>query len=186
MAKLVTGTYANALFETGTEMQTLDTLYEEVSTVREILNDNPDFSRLMNHPKILKEEKERIVEEVFKGRVSDELTGFLKLIVSNKRYAQLMPILEHFVLMVKEYKKIGIAYVVTPMELSESQKEAVRKKLLDTTDYETMEMNYKIDESLIGGMIIRIGDKVVDSSIKTKLEGLKRELGNIQLSKAKV
>ena len=185
MAKLVSTTYADALFETGIEDGTLDTLYEEVRSVQEILKENPDFYRLMNHPKILREDKEQIIESVFKGRLSDVLTGFLKLIVTNKRYADIDGILDYFTLRVKEYRKIGIAYVTTPLELSDSQKEAVRNKLLDTTDYVTMEMNYSIDESLIGGMVIRIGDRVVDSSIRTKLEGLKRDLMGIQLGSAR-
>ncbi len=184
MAKLVSTTYADALFETGIEENTLDNLYDEALSVQQILKDNPDFSRLMNHPKILKEEKEQIMESVFKGRLSDEFTGFLRLIVANKRYADIDSILEYFVLKVKEHKKIGIAYVTTPLELTESQKEAVKKKLLDTTEYVSMEMNYSIDESLIGGMVIRIGDRVVDSSIRTKLEGLKKKLNDIQLKAA--
>lgn len=184
MAKLVSTTYADALFETGIEENTLDNLYDEALSVQQILKDNPDFSRLMNHPKILKEDKEQIMESVFKGRLSDEFTGFLRLIVANKRYADIDSILEYFVLKVKEHKKIGIAYVTTPLELTAAQKEAVSKKLLDTTDYVSMEMNYMIDESLIGGMVIRIGDKVVDSSIRTKLEGLKKELSEIQLKAA--
>ena len=184
MAKLAAATYAEALFETGIENGTLDVLFDEVRTVQQILGENPDFSRLMNHPKILKEEKEQIIESVFKGRVSDEFTGFLKLIVTNKRYAEIDQILDGFVLKVKEHKKIGIAYVTTPIELSESQKQAVKSKLLDTTDYVSMEMNYLIDKSLIGGMVIRIGDRVVDSSIRTKLEGIQKELKSIQLKRA--
>ena len=186
MAKLVSTTYADALFETGIEENTLDELYNEALSVKQILEENPDFSRLMNHPKILKEDKEEIMESVFKGRLSDEFTGFLKIIVANKRYSEIDSILDYFILRVKEHNKIGIAYVTTPLELTDAQKETVKKKLLDTTDYVSMEMNYKLDESLIGGMIIRIGDKVVDSSIRTKLEGLERDLKSIRLDKAVV
>ena len=181
MAKLVSKTYAEALFETGIEQNSLESLFEEVKTLQEILKDNPDFEKLMNHPKILKEEKEEIMESVFKGRLSDELTGFLKIIIQNKRYAQIDSILEYFVLKVKEYKHIGVAYVSTPLELSAEQKEAVEKRLLETTDFVSMEISYEIDKSLIGGMVIRIGDRVVDSSIKTKLSKLERELKSIQL-----
>lgn len=184
MAKLVSSTYARALFETGTESGTLDTLYEEALAVSALLKENPDFSRLMNHPKILREEKEQIMESVFKGRLSDEFTGFLKIIVANKRYADIDSIISDFILKVKDYKKIGVAYVSTPIELSESQKEAVKDKLLATTGYASMEINYSIDESLIGGMVIRIGDRVVDSSIRTKLEELRKELSGIHLSSA--
>jgi F-type H+-transporting ATPase subunit delta len=181
MAKLVSSTYSEALFETGIEDGTLENLYEEAGVVLKVLEENPDFSRLMNHPKILREEKEHIVESVFKGRLSDEFTGFLKIIVANRRYGDIDSIIADFIRKVKEYKKIGVAYVSTPIELSEAQKKAVKQKLLDTTGYVSMEMDYSIDESLIGGMVIRIGDRVVDSSIKTKLEELKKELSSIQL-----
>lgn len=184
MAKLVSSTYSQALFETGIEDGTLDNLYEEAGVVLRVLSENPDFSRLMNHPKIMREEKEQIVESVFRGRLSDEFTGFLKIIVTNRRYGEIDAIIADFVRKVKEYKKIGVAYVVTPLELSEDQKKAVKQKLLDTTGYVSMEMNYDIDESLIGGMVIRIGDRVVDSSIKSKLAELKKELSSIQLSSA--
>ena len=181
MAKLASSTYSEALFETGTESGTLDTLYEEADTLKQILKENPDFSRLMNHPKILREEKEEIIESVFKGRLSDEFTGFLRIIVANRRYNEIDSIIEQFILKVKEYKKIGVAYVTTPLELSDEQKDAVKSRLLETTDYSSMEINYAIDESLIGGMVIRIGDRVVDSSIKNKLDSLTRELISIQL-----
>ena len=75
-----------------------------------------------------------------------------------------------------------MAYVSTPLELSEANKDAVLKKLLETTDYVEFEMHYNVDPALIGGMVIRIGDRVVDSSIKTKLEDLSKKLKNVQLA----
>jgi F-type H+-transporting ATPase subunit delta len=67
------------------------------------------------------------------------------------------------------------------MELTDAQKKAVEKKLLATTKYVQFEMHYDVDADLIGGMVIRIGDRVVDSSIKAKLYNLTRELSQIQL-----
>ncbi len=77
-------------------------------------------------------------------------------------------ILEYFRKRVLEYKKIGIAYVSTAKPLTDEQKKAVAGKLLETTGYVDFQMHYSVDESLIGGMVIRIGDRVVDSSIKHK------------------
>ena len=67
------------------------------------------------------------------------------------------------------------------MESREDQKAAVEKRLLATTKYVKFEMHYDVDAALIGGMVIRIGDRVVDSSVKTKLYDLTRELSKIQL-----
>lgn len=83
---------------------------------------------------------------------------------------------------VKEYKKIGVVYVTTAVQLTQSQKDDVEKRLLETTSYTKFEMNYTVDAGLIGGMVIRIGDRVVDSSIKSKLDAMSRELLKIQLA----
>ncbi|HOO27081.1 MAG TPA: ATP synthase F1 subunit delta [Lachnospiraceae bacterium] len=183
MAKLVSNTYGDALFDLSLEETSMDELFSEVLELKEILKENPDFFKLMCHPKIEKNEKEAIMESVFKGRLSDELTGFLKIIINNSRYAEIYSILDYFIARVKEYKKIGIAYVTTPLPLDAEQKTAVEKKLLGTTIYEKMEVNYLIDRSIIGGMVIRIGDRVVDSSVKTKLNTLANELQKIQLAR---
>ena len=90
-------------------------------------------------------------------------------------------IFRFFLDLVKEYKNIGVAYVTTAVELKDAQKEDLKKRLLETTKYETFEMHYQTDASLIGGMVIRIGDRVVDSSIKSKLEEMSRNLMKIQL-----
>ena len=84
--------------------------------------------------------------------------------------------------LIKEHKKIGVVYVSSAVELKEFQKKALTDKLISITSYETMEMNYSVDASLIAGMIIRIGDRVVDSSIKNQLSDLKSDLLKIQLA----
>ncbi len=183
MAKLVSKTYGDALFELALEQNTIDVLFEETKVLKDLLKENPEFTKLMNHPKIVKEEKEAVMETVFQGRVSDEMTGFLRIIIVNDRYAQLEPTLDYFIAKVKEYKKIGIAYVTTPLPLDEIQKKNIEDKLLETTSYETMEMNFQIDKAIIGGMIIRIGDRVVDSSVRTKLYELAKTLQRIQLAR---
>ena len=182
MAKLISKTYGEALFELAVEENKVDVFADEISAILDILNQNPDFVSLLNHPKISKEEKLQVVEEVFGGKVSKEIQGFLNIIVAKERNKELMAIMEYFLDEVKAMKGIGVCYVTTPMELKEAQKEAVVKKLIETTDFKEMEMHYAVDETLIGGMVIRIGDRVVDSSIQTKLSKLEAQLLKIQLA----
>ena len=181
MAKLVSKTYGDALFELALEENVMDTLFEEVQVLSEVLAAGDEFMKILNHPKIAKEEKLQVVEAVLKGRVSDHLTGFITLVVNKERYNELPAIFSYFITRVKEYKGIGTAYVSSAVELKDAQKKEVEKKLLATTDYKSFEICYEIQEDLIGGMVIRIGDRVVDSSIKTKLENMTRELIKIQL-----
>lgn len=176
MAKLVGTTYGEALFELAVEEGKEDEFLDEIIQLKELLGQNPDFGKLMNHPKILKENKLEVLEEVFKGRISDELLGFLHLIVTKDRYGDIDQILDYFVDEVKSLKGIGIAYVTTAMDLSEAKKKEIEAKLLATTSYKKMEMHYQVDGELIGGMVIRIGDRVVDSSVRNKIFELQREL----------
>ena len=181
MAKLISGTYGEALFQLAVEENKEDQFLEEVTSLQQILADNKEFSHLMNHPKISEEEKEEVLKNVFKGRLSDELTGFLLLILQKDRYGELDGILDFFVAKIKEHKGIGTAYVTTAFSLKDEQKKEIERKLLDTTSYREMEVNYEVDQNLIGGMVIRIGDRVVDSSIRTKLEHLTRDLADLQI-----
>lgn len=181
MAKLVSKTYGDALFEIARETDRMDAFCEEAQGVQAVLNKHEEISKLMLHPKIVKEEKIRIMENMFKGRVSDELVGLLCMIIDKGHFGDLESVLAYFVGEVKEYKKIGTAYVTSAMELSDAQKEQLMKKLIQTTEYVEFEMHYDVDAALIGGMVIRIKDRVVDSSIRTKLYDLTRELSKIQL-----
>ena len=181
MAKLVSKTYGDALFAVALEENRMDEFFEAVKVVADILRTNEEFSKLMNHPKIIKEEKVKIVEEAFSNGIPKEIVGIMTLLITKGRADEMLSVFDYFIELVKEEKKIGRADVVTATELSEEQKAKVEKKLLDTTKYETFEMNYSVDASLIGGMVIRIGDRVVDSSIKTKLFELTRELRKVQI-----
>lgn len=181
MAKLISKTYGEALFELAVEENQLDVLLEEIQAVTVALKENPELDKLMNHPKINKDEKIKVMEEVFKGKIGDELMGFLNLVLQKERYKNLYEIFNYFIEKVKEVKKIGTAYVTTALPLREEQKKQIEDKLLQTTRYETMEMNFSVDSDLIGGMVIRMKDRVVDSSIKSKLLELQKNLYKIQL-----
>lgn len=182
MAKLISKTYGDALYELAIESNSIDELVQEVVAVRSILDENRDFSRVMNHPKISKEEKIDFMETVFKGRVSDDLIGFLRIIIVNGRYAETDHIFRYFIERVKELKNIGTAYVTTAVMLNEVQKARVEERLLATTRYVKMDIHFEVDTALIGGMVIRIKDRVLDSSIRSKLARLTADLTKLQLA----
>lgn len=182
MAKLVSKTYGEALFDLGKEENTLDLLAAESEAVYKAMEDNPDLMKLLNHPKIVKEEKISVMEKIFKGQVSDAMVGFLVLIVQKDRYNEIPAILNYYLENVREDKKMGVAFITSAVELSDAQKEHTKQKLLATTDYVDFKMNYLVDPAIIGGMVIRVGDKVVDSSVRSRINTMAKELQNIQLS----
>lgn len=182
MAKLVSKTYGEALFELGIEEQCLEQLSDEAFAIEQTIEKSPELLKLLNHPKIDKEEKISVVESIFKGQVSDVMVGFLVLLLQKDRYNEILSVLQYFTDRVKVYKKIGVAYIVSAVPLSDTQKEQIKEKLLNTTEYVEFEMNFNVDASLIGGLIIRVGDRVVDSSIRTRIDNMAKELSKIQLN----
>ena len=178
MAKLVSKVYGDALMQAAREKGKLDEVYEESLELYGIFQEQQDLIHLLDHPQVVKEEKIQIICNVFQGKVSDEMMGFLTAIVDKGRQNEILSILGYFIAQVKEEKGIGTALV----EMTDAQKEQVKSKLLATTRYVEFDMDYSVDPSLIGGMVIRIGDRVVDSSIKTRLYELKKQLLNVQLA----
>lgn len=181
MAKLVSKVYGDALFEAAREAGRMDDMYEEVLELQKLLQANEELQKMMENPKVIREDKENVIETVFRGRISDEIVELMKLMIAKGRYSNIESVFDYFIGLVKEENKIGIAYVTTAVELTDGQKDEIVRRLLETTRYESFEMNYAVDASLIGGMVIRIGDRVVDSSIKTKLYELSKSLRKIQV-----
>lgn len=181
MAKLIEKVYGEALFSLAVEADRTAGLMEEVKLVKQVLSDNPEFAKMMQHPAIPVAEKEQIIEQVWGDKISREVTGLMVLLLKKEHYAKLPQVLDYFLEKVREKERIGIAYVKTAVELSGAQREKVEKRLLETTSYRMFEMHFEVDPSLIGGMVIRIGDRVVDSSIKTRLENMSRQLYQIKL-----
>ena len=107
MAKLVSKTYGDALFELAVESGHVDGMLEEARGIQQILQTGDELSKLMNHPKIVKEEKIEILEQIFKGRACDEIIGLMRMLVSKGHYGEMESVFTYFIEQVKEYKNIG-------------------------------------------------------------------------------
>ena len=113
MAKRVSSIYGNALFELAVEEKKVDALLSEVQTLQQILLENADLLSLLNHPEVSKIEKLDLLKNIFSGRASDEVLGFLSIIVEKDRQKDIPKIFEFFVDKAKEYKGIGKVKVVS-------------------------------------------------------------------------
>lgn len=182
MAKIISKTYGDALFDLCLETNTLDVVEADIIALKEAFTQNAELYKLLNHPKITKEEKVTFIENILKGRASEQVTGFLVIIVDKGRYDEIDSIFDYFLARVREYKNIGVAKVTSAIPLTEDQRVKLKAKLLSTTKYVQFDIEYEVDKELIGGLVIRIGDRVVDSSIRTKLSKLSKQLLNIQVS----
>ncbi|MCR5585677.1 MAG: ATP synthase F1 subunit delta [Lachnospiraceae bacterium] len=182
MAKLISNTYAEALFELAAEENKIDDLYAQIDMLEKLFSENPDFINLLTHPQIMVEEKLSTLEKTLKGRVDDEIVGLLRVVTEKDRAGEIGAIFDNFRAKVYDYKKIGVVYVSSATGLSEAQKKKIEAKLLKTTSFKSLETHYSVDEKLVGGMVIRIGDRVVDSSVRSKIEKMTSELRKVSLN----
>ena len=176
MAKLVSKVYGDAYVSVVSEKNNLIDALEEIKSVKNILLENVEIIELLDSPKMDDEEKIDFIKGIFENHISVDSMGFLLTIIEKKRQAELLPILDYVIDCVKELLLIGKATVTTALPLDDSKKERIVDELLKSSHYKSLEVEYVVDESIIGGIVIRIGDRVVDSSVKTRIDKMRKML----------
>ena len=176
MAKLVSKVYGDAYVSVVSEKNNLIDALEEIKSVKNILLENVEIIELLDSPKMDDEEKIDFIKGIFENHISVDSMGFLLTIIEKKRQAELLPILDYVIDCVKELLLIGKATVTTALPLDDSKKERIVDELLKSSHYKSLEAEYVVDESIIGGIVIRIGDRVVDSSVKTRIDKMRKLL----------
>lgn len=176
MAKLVSKVYGDAYVSVVSEKNNLIDALEEIKSVKNILLENVEIIELLDSPKMDDEEKIDFVKGIFENHISVDSLGFLLTVIEKKRQAELISILDYVIDCIKELLLIGKATVTTALPLDDSKKDKIVDELLKSSHYKSLEAEYVVDESIIGGIVIRIGDRVVDSSVKTRIDKMRKIL----------
>lgn len=175
MAELVAGRYGTALFELAVENNNVDSIKQEVINLKNILSEEKEFVELIKHPRISMDARRKMVEDVFGGKISDELLGLIDLTIQKGRQNLLLEIFEDFLSQVNTYHGIAVVSITSQTALSDAQKQQLIKKLETITNKKVSLVEY-IDETLIGGMMLRMGDRIVDYSIKGMLGRMTKQM----------
>jgi len=176
MAKLVSKVYGDAYVSVVSEKNNLIDALEEIKLLKKILLENGEIIELLDSPKLDDEEKTAFIKGIFENHISVDSLGFLLTVIEKKRQAELLPIVDYVIDCIKELLLIGKATITTALELDDAKKERIVDELLKTSHYKSLEVEYVVDNSIIGGIVIRIGDRVVDSSVKTRIEKMRKML----------
>ncbi len=175
MAELVSKVYAEALFEVALEGDKLDSIYEEVQSVCQLFVQNPDFLELYRAPNISLDERKTIMDQAFLGKIDTELMNFLKLLLDKNRGFYILQIGDEFERLVEAHKGIIKGVVHVTFSLSDDQLKKLEDKLSASTGKSIM-LTQKIDPTILGGLVVHLGDKVIDSSFRKKLDDMKEDL----------
>lgn len=181
MAKLVEKRYAAALFDMAAETSALDMYESEVKTVLEGIKEAPDFTAVLKNSKISIEEKISLVERIFTDKIESPIVGLMVLLIKKGRQNDILEVLNAFLEMVNHHRGIVKATVTSAVPLKDKQLEEIKAKLEAGTKNK-IELETIIDTNIIAGLIIRVGDKVVDASVKHKMQTLKKQLSDIRLA----
>ncbi len=178
MAKLVSTTYAQALYEVALELDRLDQIRDEFGFINETFKTHPEFYEVFRTPKINKEERKDIINNVFGDKVSKEVMNFMKILIDKRRGAAVDGIYNEYVSMVDEKKGVVKAVVESAVELTSEEQAALTEKLAKVTERE-VKLTCVVKPAVIGGLIVRIGDKVIDGSVKSRLDIMKDNLAQL-------
>ena len=168
--------YANALFGLAKDNGQLETVEADFPRIAEFVRSNEDLRNFIEHPAIIGEEKKKIIRGLFKdNKVNELLYDFLCLTVDKRREAYIPMMCEGYLELLMQYRNRQEAEVETPFELSEDLQKALSAKLEKVTGKNVV-LKQIIDTKLIGGIRVRMGDRVVDGSIVHRLSRMKEAL----------
>lgn len=175
MAKLVSKVYADALFEAAIDVQNMDQIYEELGYVCQAIESNPELERILQSPEVSDDEKKSIISEVFGSSIGQEVHNFIKILLDKGRGSELLNIRSAFETRYHAYKKVTYATVESAVRVSEEDLAALNVQLSKMTGTQVIAENV-IDPSVVGGIVVRMGDKVIDGSVRRRISELKEEL----------
>ena len=167
--------YAKSLVELAQQQGNLNLIFEDISIISETSRTNHEFHALIKSPVIRTDIKSNIISQIFKNMQS--LTRqFLNKVVSSRRESLLPEICNSFVNLYNEINGIALATVVTAMPLDDSNIQKIKNYISKKINKPNIQLDIKIDNSIIGGLIINYEDKLLDMSIKSELHKLKLSL----------
>jgi len=167
--------YAGALFAIAENSDRLDEIGGELNEIENLIMFNSDFNMFLNHPKFSHKEKKEILDDIFKDNISNIVLNFLKILLDKNRIVVFKSINNSYKKILAEKRRILTANITTAIEMDYDVRAKLRAKLESIYNKE-IEFNYSTDNQIIAGMVIEIGDKTIDGSLKTKLENMKKQI----------
>ena len=168
--------YALALYELASENSALDQVEKELFSFKKLLNESLDFKKMLINPMVTKEDKENVISKILQqNNYSENSKRFLNFVASKNRLFFLDKIIESFLNLISINKGELNAELISSKELTDEEQEKIKNELAESFT-SSLKIDYKYDPNLIGGLIIKVGSVMVDTSIKTKLKKLEQSM----------
>lgn len=172
MSVAVAKRYAQALFEVAKERGTVNTVEENLALVKQVIDENPSFNQLLLHPQIAAGEKKDMIDQLFKSAVNSEVLNLLKVLVDNHRENIIAIIKQDYIDIANDFRGIADAHVTSARPLSDNDQQKIRDQFGQLLEKQ-LRLTIEVDKSLIGGVLVKIGNRVYDGSVAGQLERFK-------------
>jgi len=170
---LVSDRYASALYDLAAEKKLVDNVLGDLSNLKNILKDNKELSLVVKSPLITSIDKLNIFESLLKKINANELTStFIKVIEQNKRFSNLASIITQFININSQKRGEVLADVTSADELNDDQKNNITNQLKSILG-DKLSLSFDVDKSIMGGLIVKVGSKMIDTSLANKINKLK-------------
>ena len=171
------GRYARALFELALEEKAVDAVKADLEKFAAMIADSPDLHRLVRSPVFGAEEQGRALSAVLeKAGIAGLAANFLKFVASNRRLFAVRDMIRDFRKLVAHWKGEVTAEVTAAEKLSDTHLDALKSALKSITGGKTVDVAVKVDPAIIGGLTVKLGSRMVDSSLRTKLNAIKHAM----------
>jgi len=168
------GRYANALFELALDNKAVDSLKEDLDQFDALVAGSPDLDRLVRSPAFGADEQLKALSAVLaKAGIKGLAANFLKVITANRRLFAVRDMIRAFRALVARHKGEVTAQVAVAERLSDNSLDALKSALKSVTGGKEIDLDVKIDPTIIGGLIVKVGSRMVDTSLRTKLNSIK-------------
>lgn len=165
--------YAKSLLDLALEKGELEHVREDMLLVRNTVHENRDLWVLLQSPVVKTDKKQEILKAIFGGKIGVITTAFIDIITRKRREAQLDVIAESFLSQYRTYKNIVTAVITSATALDDTLRKQVME-IVHQSAGANVELTEKVDPSLIGGYILRVGDNQVDASVIRQIKTLER------------
>ncbi len=176
---IIANRYAEAFIELAEKHDMLDKFNYDLSLVKNTINENTELKDFLDHPLIQLDDKKEVVEKIFTAgegeAVSIYTLNLIKLLIDKNRIFIFSNLVDHYKELLNKKRNICSAEIITAVEINEEIKNRVKEKL-EKMFNKSIDVKTSIDAEIIAGMIVKIGDKIIDGSIKTKFENMKRKI----------
>ena len=166
--------YAKSLLDLALEKDKLEEVKVDMEVISRICRESRDFRLLLASPIVHTDKKRSIINETFAGKIGKVALTFLEILITKRREHLLHGVADQFLLFYKTHKGIQIAELRTAVALDEETRKQLLQKITELTSSE-VELQEEVDESLIGGFVLRVGDRQYDASILKQVHSLQRE-----------